>query len=78
MIVIKREFVVSGWFGQETYYVATQKWSYIHTAHKKNRELYRTLEDPGETCNLIDKYPGVADKLEGYLRGFLNKLHVSP
>ena len=42
-------------------------WKLIYTLEEKSRELYCLPDDPGETKNLADQQPQLADQLQGKL-----------
>jgi len=83
-----RDFAISGFHGQ-SWSLRNNEWSlYLWLAdyatkpwdpiQPNTRELYRLAQDPGETCNLIDQHPEVADRLELALRRFIEGLKWEP
>ena len=40
--------------------------------------LYNLEEDPGETTNLIEKYPGVAEEMKKKMNKFIKNLSTLP
>ena len=44
--------------------VAPDGWKLIYTLERRTRELYNLTDDPGETMNLAEAKPEMADELE--------------
>jgi arylsulfatase A-like enzyme len=47
--------------------ITPDHWKLIYTLEDKSRELYHLKNDPGETLNLADQRPVIADRLQRQL-----------
>jgi len=59
-------------WGPEIKAVTTNDFKYIVTVPTGYQELYDLQDDPGETENVIDDFPDVAEGLGGYLEEYVN------
>lgn len=58
-----RMHIISGYHESEERCIRDEKWSYIRRPENEKDELYNLTEDPRETANLIEKFPGEAARL---------------
>lgn len=60
-----RDAVISGYFRGVERCIRDEKWSYVQREDDQPDLLFNLEKDPGETRNLIDEYPEVANGLAG-------------
>lgn len=53
--------------------VRTEQWKFIINTHNETEELYDLINDPHELVNVLDKYPGISDKLRVEMNNIINK-----
>jgi len=77
----RRDFAISGWHGSGQS-IRDERWSFIKAAdgmmlREASMELYDRQVDPGETSNLFNEHPDVAEMLNRQLQDRLAELTKS-
>ena len=54
------------------------EWDLLYALEGEPAELYRTVEDPGHSNNLIGEYPAVAEAMRRRFAAWLETLGASP
>jgi arylsulfatase A-like enzyme len=61
-----REAVISGYHPGQERCVRDETWSYVRRPEDEPDELYRLVDDPRETRNLVDQHPEEASRLASH------------